>query len=67
MTLTHGTAVDTPIAYTITPKETTAVKVYGENGNKVYAAAASGQKYLLTITATPANGKATTKDIWVRF
>ena len=67
MTLTNGTAVDSHIAYTITPKETTAVKVYGENGNKVYAAAASGQKYLLTITATPANGKATTKDIWVQF
>ena len=59
--------IDTHISYSITPKDTTAVKVYGENGNKVYATADRSGTYLLTITATPANGKSVTKDFYVYF
>ena len=67
MTLTSGTAIDTHIAYTVVPKNTTEVKVYGENSNKVYATGTSGKTYLLTITATAANGKSVTKDFNVKF
>ena len=66
MSFTSG-KVDTHVAYTIVPKNTTAVKVYGENQNKTYASAKSGEIYLLTITATAANGKSVTKDFYVTF
>lgn len=67
VTYTGSSDIDTHIAYSITPKETRAVKVYGENGNKVYATADDPGMYLLTITATPANGKSVTKDFYVWF
>ena len=62
MTLTK---VDTNVKYSILSKETTAVRVYGEDNNNVYATAHG--KYLLTITATATNGKSVTKDFWVQF